>query len=866
MPDTPFESISDSTSDPFVAQLAALAPVVDHDASREFFERHRARPVTSRRWLLPAAAVTLLIAGVVGVWALAGDGESSTISVTPIETSTPIETTTPGGIEPGDLEPDGFEVLLTEWTSAPGGTIVTAVDESELEEALRPITGPHDDLDVDFESSIVAVFNVAGTACPLEFAGFDTSGDVWSPELRESGEECGDAGVTWAYVVAFDRSLFGSVATFAFPSFGGGVDAPGSDGFEVIAVEQTQLPFGTIRAAADAAAYAAMWSSDLFGKEPPSVDFVHRYVVTFTLPDDACPDTLLQIRDMIDEPLVWEPVFEPPPGGCDQPLVTRTYVVAIDRPPVDAAITFRLPGDDVYGYDGTELTATVAAATVTVQLGEAATASPATGDEFVVLAAEATQLEFGTILVAYNTEQFDRMWAESFVGADQPSVDFDHLVVVAFTLPDNPCPDTLTGFVIEPPTGEGPTVWEPQIQTSSGGCRAMLIARTFVVGIDRAALGFLVTFRLPGNDDFEFDTNTVTVKLGRLETDPAPTAPPPTLTPTGERVPLPPVGEPQIAVGTFGVLWVVHHDDGTVSVLDAVVDRRSDDDKGGVTRLGDLVAPTATGDGFSGAAYLWDSHGRTVNGPRTSDLTGFAGNVVGDEVDLFLSDAATIAGSADRITGEFQPPDLDAIPLLDLGTLPTLSFSGPIWRQLDATLVVENAVGMLCSIDQDVPAPDLATCDAGVPTAVRSTRPEITSWYFGPLLAEFDEFGRIVQVVPTGGQASRDDGPSGAGPDTDRGDTVAIQQITFDCDPPETAAVDVRLLPAVPNDPVMVLVQVIGGGTVSGETLVFLSDGSPATVRVEIDSGPVAADGMVVLRSPDDPDVVFDEAPTAGCT
>jgi hypothetical protein len=757
MPDTPFESISDSTSDPFVAQLAALAPAVDLDASRELFEHHRARPVSSRRWLLPAAAVTLLIAGVVGVWALAGDGESSTISVTPVETSTPIETTTPGGIEPGDLEPDGFEVLLTEWTSAPGGTIVTAVDESELEEALRPITGPHDGLDVDFESSIVAVFNVAGTACPLEFVGFDTSGDVWSPELRESGEGCGDAGVTWAYVVAFDRSLFGSVATFAFPSFGGGVDAPGSDGFEVIAVEQTQLPFGTIRAATDAPAYAAMWASDLFGKEPPSVDFQRRVVLTFTVPGNGCPDTLVEIRDQIDDPLVWEPLFEPSGRECVDPLLTWTYVVAIDRPPVGVDITFHLPGDDVYQYDESELTVKISAATVTVQLGQPApapapSASPATGDEFVMLAVVTSQLDFGTILVAYDAEQLARMWIESIGGPQPPVVDFDHLVVAAFTLPDDACPDILTRFEIAPPTDEGPAIWEPQFEPPPGGCRLPLVMRTYVVGIDRSALGYLVTFRLPGDDVYDFDTNTVTVKLGRPETDPAPTAPPPTLTATGVRVSLPPVGEPQIAIGTFGIVWIAQHADGTVSVLDAVVDRPSNDD-GGVRGLGDLVAPTANGDGFSGAGYVWDAHGRSVNGPRTSDLTGFAGNVVGDDVELFLSDESTIAGKADRITGDFQPPDLDAIPLLDLGTLSTLSFSGPIWRQLDATLVVENGVGTLCSIDRDVTIFDLATCDDGVPTAVRSTRPEITSWYFGPLLAEFDEFGRITKVVPTGGEA-----------------------------------------------------------------------------------------------------------------
>jgi hypothetical protein len=58
-------------------------------------------------------------------------------------------------------------------------------------------------------------------------------------------------------------------------------------------------------------------------------------------------------------------------------------------------------------------------------------------------------------------------------------------------------------------------------------------------------------------------------------------------------------------------------------------------------------------------------------------------------------------------------------------------------------------------------------------------------------------------------------------------------------------------LPAVPGEPVIVLVQVVAGGAVRGESLVVPSDGSSATVRVEIDSGSFAADGTVVLRSPD---------------
>ncbi len=58
--------------------------------------------------------------------------------------------------------------------------------------------------------------------------------------------------------------------------------------------------------------------------------------------------------------------------------------------------------------------------------------------------------------------------------------------------------------------------------------------------------------------------------------------------------------------------------------------------------------------------------------------------------------------------------------------------------------------------------PELTTCAGGVvATAVTSDQPEITSWFFGPVLTEFDEFGTITTVVPLGGQAARNDGPDG---------------------------------------------------------------------------------------------------------
>ncbi len=610
--------------DPFAA-LGALAPAVDMPASRELFDRSRSAPGGARtRWLLPAAVVTLLIAGLVGVWAIARDDDSSTIPVSPA------------------AETAGYQVLLVAQSRSgfegDSGTIDVATDDESFAAVLEPLA-ESGDLTVDFGRSIVAVFTIAGNACPPEIGGFDVDGATWTPRFVYGTEPCDDVGLTWAYVVAFDRDGLGASISLTLPpdtldGFTGGLDAPGPEHWEVIAVEETSLPFGTILAATDEVEAGRFWTTirDTDGAFAPFVDFERRFVVAFTLPDDACPDRLVQFRsseDATQERIIWEPQFEPPPGGCDQPLITRTYVVSIDRPLVDVEITFRLPGDETFGYETSELTITVERALVTVQLGDSAT------------------------------------------GADAPS--------------------------------------EPD-----------LVATDVVL-------------------------------------------------------PLPLVGEPRLHVGTFGIVWVVQHEDGTVSVVDAVVPEAPNEDDGGVQGLGQLVRPTENGTGFVGQRYIWDAHGRTMNGPRTADLVGYAGAVVDGEVQLFLSNATAIDGEPDDPDVVVEATaDLSNLPLLDLDVLPTLSFSGPIWRRLDATLVVEGGAGRLCRVDANAPVPDLVTCgDEAVGTAITSTNPDITSWFFGPVLAEFDDFGEITTVAPLGGRASRNEAvveqpePEGFGGDFD---------------------------------------------------------------------------------------------------
>lgn len=376
-----------SEHDPLTPRLAALAPSVDVAASRALFERRRSHPTPARRWLLPAAAVTLLIAGIVGVWALARPDHRSTVPVTPADESSEEQRTGEDATPTDKPIGDNFELLAVGQTPLPGGTVQIVTTDEDRNRALDELGA--DRVDVDLTRSIMVVLNVDGNACPLILEGFDLADTVWTPQFLTTLQLCEDIGITWAYVVAVDRDALGSSVTIRLPPEFGGGEATAELG--------------------------------------------------------------------IDE------------AGSAVPV------------------------------DGT-----------------------ATGDEFVMLAIEETQLGFGTILVADDTEQFDQMWTESFAEAERPSVDFDHLVVAAFTLPDDACPDTLTRFVVEPPPDEGPTVWEPRFEPPPGGCRLPLITRTYVVGIERAALGPAVTFRLRGDDRYDYETNSVTVSVATPLTDEAP--------------------------------------------------------------------------------------------------------------------------------------------------------------------------------------------------------------------------------------------------------------------------------------------------------------------------------------------------------
>lgn len=192
-----------SEPDPFRSQLSTLAPAVDMPASRELFERSRATAGATRRWLLPAAVITLLLAGVLGVWALArGDG-ATTVPIAPID---------------GEQLTSGFDVLAIERTASPPGSIQRATNSAEFEATMALLDEGSPEATVDFEASTVAVFNAAGNECPRELTGFDVDSVTWSPRFAQpTGSGCDDVAITWAYVVAFDRSLFASMVRFRMP-------------------------------------------------------------------------------------------------------------------------------------------------------------------------------------------------------------------------------------------------------------------------------------------------------------------------------------------------------------------------------------------------------------------------------------------------------------------------------------------------------------------------------------------------------------------------------------------------------------------------------------------------------------------------
>lgn len=151
------------------------------------------------------------------------------------------------------------------------------------------------------------------------------------------------------------------------PSPGVDDEWPGEVVFEVLHVGLAgDEPMGTIRSARTAEQLAGLWA-DLIPLEdptgepaplgpPPAIDFDGQVVVSLTIPDDSCPPTLERFER--EHRLSWRltPVFVEPPGGCDDPLVPKRFVVALGVwSGGGLPFLVHLPGSEVYDFDDAEL-------------------------------------------------------------------------------------------------------------------------------------------------------------------------------------------------------------------------------------------------------------------------------------------------------------------------------------------------------------------------------------------------------------------------------------------------------------------------------------------------------------------------------
>ncbi|MCC5953884.1 MAG: hypothetical protein JJU45_17455 [Acidimicrobiia bacterium] len=163
-------------------------------------------------------------------------------------------------------------------------------------------------------------------------------------------------------------------------------DAPeGADQplFELLELRPATEPMGTLRAAVTDEELAALWDDVGFDSAAPEVDLGRWVVVSITIPDDACPPVLAGFTRDGD---VWTPQFEELDDTCAEPLIPKTYVVAIDRSEVAPAFTLRLPADDTYGFDEQRLEVEVPPGRATANGREADTQTgPAPGATLAVV-------------------------------------------------------------------------------------------------------------------------------------------------------------------------------------------------------------------------------------------------------------------------------------------------------------------------------------------------------------------------------------------------------------------------------------------------------------------------------------------------
>lgn len=121
----------------------------------------------------------------------------------------------------------------------------------------------------------------------------------------------------------------------------------GAVAFDVLAVSSPSRQTTTFDVATDIESFRGLWDRSGSTDDRPELDLRRVVVVGITLPTGGCPPELVRI-DRDGETLT--PIFEHEPGAtCGYPLVSSTFVIALDRAPLRPGFTLRLPADDIYG-------------------------------------------------------------------------------------------------------------------------------------------------------------------------------------------------------------------------------------------------------------------------------------------------------------------------------------------------------------------------------------------------------------------------------------------------------------------------------------------------------------------------------------
>jgi hypothetical protein len=127
---------------------------------------------------------------------------------------------------------------------------------------------------------------------------------------------------------------------------------------------------------------------------------------------------------------------------------------------------------------------------------------------FEVVGVWATDVEHvGQLRAARSAPELAELWDAAGLPGEPVAIDFEEQVAVSITIPDDACPPELAGFARD---GERIT---PRFEEPPGGCFLPLVARTFVVAIDRASVRPAFELQLPAQPDFGFDVQLLRVEL-----------------------------------------------------------------------------------------------------------------------------------------------------------------------------------------------------------------------------------------------------------------------------------------------------------------------------------------------------------------